>query len=119
MRKNFSFALAAFVVLTLNGCGGVENPREGIIGKWNVSQPFGIGTLVGKAEFRKNGTVTTEMNGRKIESTYKFLDNETIELEMFVGGRKVTEKNKIVNMSADEMSLRDPQGVRADFTRIK
>ena len=119
MRKIFNIALVVFVVLTLNRCGGSEDPREVIIGKWNVSQPAGIVLLVGKAEFRKNGTVTTEMNGRRIESTYKFLDNETIELEMSVGGRKVTEKNKIVNMTADEMSLLDPQGARADFTRIK
>jgi hypothetical protein len=119
MRNIFNIALVASVALTLNGCGGPEDPREVIIGKWKVSQPAGIVLLVGTAEFRKNGTVTTEMNGRRIESNYTFLDAETIELVMWVGGRKVTEKNKIVNMTADEFSLRDPQGARADFTRIK
>ena len=119
MRKIGTFALVAVVGLTLSGCGTSEDYRKGILGKWKVSQSMGMMTLNGTAEFRKDGTVTTEMSGMRIESTYKFLDDETIELVMSVRGQKLTEKNTIVSMSADEMSMRDPKGVRADFTRIK
>jgi|SRR5579871_5199788 len=119
MRKISNSVLVGVVALTLSGCGESVNPRQAIVGKWNVSQSAGIMSFQGTAEFRKDGTVTTEMKGMRIESTYKFLDDETIEVVMSVGGRKLSEKNKIVNMTSDEMSLRDPQGGRADFTRIK
>jgi uncharacterized protein (TIGR03066 family) len=119
MRKIFTLAVVACAVLTLSGCAGPVNPKEAIIGKWHVAQPAGIVMIEGTTEFRKNGAMTTEMGKMKIDGKYHFIDDETIAVEFRMGGRDVYEKNKIVSMTKDEMVLKDPDGVKAEFTRIK
>jgi hypothetical protein len=57
--------------------------------------------------------------GMKIESTYRFIDANNIEVEMSVGGRKLTEINRIASITKEKMVLVDPQGGRAIFTRSK
>jgi hypothetical protein len=119
MRQVRNLAIGVFVLVAVCGCGS-ESPQEMILGKWYVYQPAGIVALHGTAEFRKDGTVITEMGGRTFESTYRFLDdNKTLELGMSVTGRKVTEKNRIAGLKKSEMVLIDPKGVRAEFTRTK
>ncbi|MFL5242308.1 MAG: hypothetical protein ACJ8FY_09390 [Gemmataceae bacterium] len=119
MRKILNLGLVLFVVCALGGCGRSEDPKELILGKWNVKQDFGNRKISGKTEFRKSGGMTTEVMGTKMESRYKFIDDDSIEVEMTVGRMKMTEINKIESITKTKMVLVDPQGVKAEFTRPK
>jgi uncharacterized protein (TIGR03066 family) len=119
MRTFFSFGLVVVVVGTFSGCGASSKRQAMIVGKWDVKQKYGNREISGKVEFRKDGTMTTEAMGMRMESKYKFLDDNNIEVEMAVGGRKVTEKNKIETLSQQQMVLVDPQGGKAVFSRAR
>jgi uncharacterized protein (TIGR03066 family) len=117
MRKILAIAPLLFAVGILSGCGRLSERQSMVLGKWDVRQKFGGRDIAGKVEFRKDGTMTTEAMGKKIDSTYKFLDDNNIEIEMSMGPVKVKEKNKIESVTKQKMVLVDPHGGKAFFTR--
>jgi uncharacterized protein (TIGR03066 family) len=119
MRKLFGFGVGLLVVCTLSGCGGSSKRQAMIIGEWDVKQTFGTREIMGKVEFRKDGSMTTQALGMSMESKYKFIDDNNVEIEMSVGGKKMTEKNKIETITNKQMILVDPRGGKALFTRVR
>src|ERR1700730_9384328 len=119
MRNLVALGLGLFVVCAISGCDDANNAQNLILGKWNVKQQVGSQQISGTTEFRKNGGMTTIALGKRLESTYKFIDGHTIEVERNFGGKAFTEKNKIENISKDNMVLVDPQGGKAIFTRTR
>jgi hypothetical protein len=117
MGKTLGFGLGIFVVCALSGCGGSSKRQAMIVAEWDVTQKVGTREITGKVEFRKDGSMTTRAMSMKMESKYKFIDDQNIEIEMSVAGRKMTEKNKIESMTKKQMVLVDPQGGKAVFTR--
>jgi hypothetical protein len=103
-QYEFRLAIIALAVLLceIAGCGG---PSHDIVGKWRMSQD--ANALVW--EFSKNGAVLIGSNrGRYI------LDRNRIKIE--------TPFAKTVyqmEFSGDRMILREPNGPKLDFTRVK
>jgi hypothetical protein len=114
MRRFLGPTVVLVAILSISGCEQAGNPQELIVGRWNVKQQFGMQEISGKTEFRKNGSMTTEAMGMRMNSTYKFLDRDNIEVRM----AHMTEKNYIESIRKDRMVLVDPKGGRAVFTRI-
>jgi uncharacterized protein (TIGR03066 family) len=119
MRKVFGFGLVVFVVCAFSGCGSTSERQALIVGKWDVRQKLGNREISGKVEFRKDGKMTTEAMGMRLESKYRFLDENNIEVEMCLGPMKMTEKNKIESLTKTQMVLVDPKGEKAFFSRTR
>jgi uncharacterized protein (TIGR03066 family) len=119
MRILFGVGIGLLVICALSGCGGSSKREAMIIGEWDVKQTFGTREITGKVEFRKDGSMTTLAMGMKMDSKYKFIDDNNVEIEMSVGGRKMTEKNKIESITNKQMILVDPRGGKAVFTRVR
>ena len=103
-QYKFRLAIIALAVLLcgIAGCGG---PSHDIVGKWRMSQDANAMVW----EFSKNGAVVIGSNrGRYI------LDRNRIKIE--------TPFAKTVyqmEFSGDRMILREPNGPKLDFTRVK
>src|SRR5262249_34957747 len=100
--------LAAVVVGVLYATGvfsskGADS-RELILGKWEVQDEKEKGGL----EFRKDGSVLAYMEGapEPLPGTYKFLDDEHIELPLSLGGETIPKKMG-VKSSKDELVTPD------------
>jgi len=103
-RHNFRLVIIALGVLLygIAGCGG---PSHDIVGKWRMSQD--VNAMVW--EFSKNGAVMIgSTRGRYI------LDRNRIKIETPFA-RTVYQ----MEFSGDRMILREPNGPKLDFTKVK
>ncbi len=103
-RHKSQLAIVALVALlyAIAGCGG---PSHDIIGKWRMSQD--ANAIVW--EFSKNGAVLIgNTRGRYI------LDRNRIKIETPFA-RTVYQ----MEFSGDRMILREPNGPKLDFTKVK
>jgi hypothetical protein len=103
-RHNFRLVIIALGVLLCGtaGCGG---PSHDIVGKWRLSQDANAMVW----EFSKNGAVLIgDTRGRYI------LDRNRIKIETPFA-RTVYQ----MEFSGDRMILREPNGPKLDFTRVK
>ncbi len=126
MRVARLVALASLVVvLTSSGAllyADDDKPKDLIVGKWEpVKAPEGAKLIV---EFTKDGMVKiTGKVGDKdfnFTGTYKFTDDNNMEREMTINGKKDTKKTKVVKISKDELVTHD-EGDKDDekFKRVK
>jgi len=134
MKKLGIVATAACLALVLSGCSG---PKDKIIGKWERKDTQEImGTKIDikmVLDFQKDGKLkwtasskagekTEEKSG---EGTYKWVDNENIEVTMKdpESGKEKTEKNK-VKVTDTELTItgkNELTGKEEDmkFTKVK
>jgi uncharacterized protein (TIGR03066 family) len=123
-------AVAASLVVLLASTAFLhaeEKAKDLIVGKWQPTKPpEGVQVVF---EFTKDGKF--KMDGKaklegkkeqdvKREGTYKFLDDDTIELAIEQVGKSETTKVKIVKISKDELITRD-DGKKEEnsFKRVK
>jgi uncharacterized protein (TIGR03066 family) len=105
--------LISLVVLT-NGPPAVAQGgknKELIVGKWDI----GMETII---EYRKDGTMTMTIRKVEINGKYKFVEDDTIEVEITFMDK--TKKNRLkVAFKDDEMTTTDPDGKTNRLKRVK
>jgi hypothetical protein len=91
---------SAILAFAIAACG-----KASIVGKWRMS-----GSEATVWEFRTNGAVLVgDVNG-----TYKFGDQERIKIQTPFATSVYQ-----LEISGDQMTLREPGGTELEFTRIK
>jgi uncharacterized protein (TIGR03066 family) len=94
-----------------------SKPRDQIIGKWSGKD----GETDVNVEFNNDGTMKTEKAAgepKSFSGKYKFVDDNTIEMEMDVGDQKQTRKAK-VTIEKDKLTLTDEKDKKLEFTKAK
>jgi uncharacterized protein (TIGR03066 family) len=95
-----------------------SKPKDQIIGKWSGKDGETDLTM----EFNKDGTMKTEVKGGLVSGSvsgkYKFVDDNTIEMEVDVGDQKQTKKAR-VTIEKDKMTLTDDKDKKLEYTRAK
>jgi uncharacterized protein (TIGR03066 family) len=114
MRVTFLPGLALLIVLLSSAPAPSQAAKykELIVGKWDI----GMSTIF---EYRQDGTMkmtlkkTVEINGK-----YKFISDDTIEVEITVGDKTRSNRLKIA-IKDDTMTTTDPDGKQNILTRVK
>ena len=116
--KQFVVAAFAFgLLVNVSGCG--SSPKDMIIGKWEGSQKgLDDKDVAMTVEFMKDGKMKTSTGPLSIEGTYKFTDNDTIEMTMEFLGQKKTLKGK-VKVTKDELEVPDEGDKTLKLKRAK
>src|SRR5262245_63214587 len=114
------------VALCLSACA--SKPKDLIIGKWEPTDSAEKGTL----EFAKDGTMKMGTGPISIQAKYKFIDDQTMEVEMEnpLGGlgagaggvqvqipKTITSRVK-VSVTKDELTTTDDKGKTTKFKRV-
>lgn len=111
-------ATAAAVVLLAAGLAPVhaaDKAQDLIVGKWQPTSEEGKEVTV---EFVNDGILKVVARGMTIEGKYKFLDDDTVEVELTFMGE--TKKSKIrVKVTKDELITTDESKKEDKFTRVK
>ncbi len=122
----------AALALLISSCG--NKPKDLIIGKWEATDDKDKGVV----EFNKDGTFKITSGPFSMNGTYKFVDDNTIEMEMdnpLAGGvdmpsvpggvkidlpKKITTKSK-VKVTKDELTMTelDKDGKEGKTTKGK
>jgi uncharacterized protein (TIGR03066 family) len=95
-----------------------SDARKLLVGKWLSSQKAGDKDLKVMVEFTDKGKVSVTVRDFKVDGTYKFLDDKTIETELVFEGESRKIKNE-VTVTADTLELKDPKGMVSKFERAK
>ena len=96
-----------------------DKAKDLIVGKWEINKENQKGTI----EFGKDNTLKARIkaddNDINITGTYKFLDDDTIEVEMTIMGGSRKHKLK-VTVTKDELKTEDPDNGKKDtLKRVK
>jgi hypothetical protein len=102
------------LALVIAGCGGSDKPQDLIIGTWESTQPDRNGQMVYvRTEWTKDGKVKLVLRKDMIlEGQYTFLEENTVETELTVFGKTITEKMKIESISKGHFVVINPEGKR-------
>jgi len=92
-----------------------DKAKDLIIGKW---EPAGNQGQVPTIEFTKDGKLKITIQQMTIEGTYKFLDDNNVEVEISFMGQTQKEKMK-VECTKDEMTTTDSKNKAEKFKRVK
>jgi uncharacterized protein (TIGR03066 family) len=91
-----------------------EKPKDLILGKWNPAQKDEGPVL----EFLKDGKFKVTFQQVSFEGMYKFIDDNTMDVEITAQGK--TQKDKIkVEVTKDSLTTTDSTGKPEKFTRAK
>jgi uncharacterized protein (TIGR03066 family) len=109
--------LVCLVCLLIASCGPKTNSKELIVGKWSGTNRDTKSAL--SIDFTKDGKVTREGGGVSMPGTYKWTDNDHVEIDLTLPtGKSLKEKNK-VDITADKLTLANEQGTTLDFARVR
>ena len=98
------------VFCTAPGSAAPKN-TDLIVGKWDP----GMNAVI---EYKKDGTMSISVGKDKIDGKYKFLDEDTIEIEL--PGKNGPRTNKLkVAIKDDELTTTDPDGKTTRLKRVK
>ncbi len=84
---------------------------ELIVGKWDI----GMNTIM---EYKKDGGFVMTVGTVAINGKYKFISDDTIEVEISVGDKTKSNKLKVA-FKDDEMTTTDPDGKMNKLKRVK
>ena len=84
---------------------------ELIVGKWDI----GMNTIM---EYKKDGGFVMTVGTVVVNGKYKFISDDTIEVEVTVGDKTKSNKLKVA-FKDDEMTTTDPEGKMNKLKRIK
>jgi uncharacterized protein (TIGR03066 family) len=91
--------------------GQEKKNSELIVGKWDI----GMNTIF---EYRKDGTMLMTIGKVEVPGKYKFINNDTMEVEITFMGKTKSNRLKVV-IKGDEMTTTDPEGKSNKLTRVK
>jgi hypothetical protein len=128
MRKMGIVALSCLLILQ-SGCGP-KKPKDLIVGKWQSSE---ADVLMHVIEFTSDGKLifAASLGGDEIKvvgkalitkptATYKFIDDDTIEVEVSpVPGMPPIKQKVKVKFSGEEMEWTDEQNRVVNYNRLK
>jgi uncharacterized protein (TIGR03066 family) len=90
-------------------------PKDLLVGKWTaVQEGPGGQKLEVSVEFTPDGKLSVSAGPIGLSGSYKWLDDKNIEVE--VAGNK--EKNEVVSVTGEKLTLKDPKGKVETFTRV-
>jgi hypothetical protein len=116
IMKKIGAAVLAGALLVLSGCG--SSPKDLIIGKWESKEKIGDKEITITMEFTKD-KIKTSMGSFSSEGSYKWVDNDNIEVTAKgLDDKEVTEKTK-VKVTDKELELTDKDGKTKKFTKAK
>jgi uncharacterized protein (TIGR03066 family) len=95
--------------------GAADKPKDLIVGKWEPVENKGQAPTI---EFTKDGKLKISIAQMTIEGTYKFLDDNNVEVEISFMGQTQKEKMK-VECTKDEMTTTDSKNKAEKFKRVK
>jgi uncharacterized protein (TIGR03066 family) len=104
-------ALFLLVLSSAPGTAQANKNKELIVGKWDI----GMSTVF---EYRKDGTMLMTIGKVEVPGKYKFVNDDTIEVEITLMGKTRSNRLKVV-IKEDEMTTTDPDGKSNKLTRIK
>ena len=84
---------------------------ELIVGKWDI----GMNTII---EYKKDGTFVMTVGTLAVNGKYKFITDDTIEVELTVGDKTKSNRLKVA-FKDDEMTTTDPDGKTNKLKRVK
>ena len=107
------WTLLAAVVIILTSSASLlhaeDKPKDLIVGKWEPEKvEKGAKAVI---EFTKDGKVmiVASANGKdfKVDGTYKFTDDKTMEVTIVFMDKKDTKKVKVIKVTKDELVTQD------------
>jgi uncharacterized protein (TIGR03066 family) len=115
-----SVVLVAVVIV---GCGG-SKPKDQIVGKWEATE-----SVLGKdvkvvMEFTADGAAKMSMNaeGQEIpgpSGKYKFIDDNTMEIEYTEDGKTKKDKATIESISSEKVVMVGEGGKKKELKKVK
>ncbi len=115
--RYLTFCAVGLVCVLMASCGPNSNSKELLVGKWTGANRDTKSALT--MDFTKDGKVTREGGGVTMPGTYKWTDNDHVEIDLTLPtGKSLKEKNK-VNVSSDKLTLTNDQQTTLDFTRVR
>jgi uncharacterized protein (TIGR03066 family) len=125
--KTLARVVAVFVVLALltGTATAADKNKDLIVGKW---EPADVKDKKASAviEFTKTGELKVSVKGEgfnfDVKGTYKFIDDNTVEITVdnpLAKGEKKSDKMKIKSISGDDMVIENAQGKEEKMKRIK
>lgn len=112
MRKASWIILSAFLAFAV-GCGG-SKPSNQIVGKWNAELPKDapkeLAGMMPVMEFKNDGVLIMSMGPINMNAKYKFVADDTMEVEMDVPGKGKDAKKMKVEIKGDEMTTTELEG---------
>jgi uncharacterized protein (TIGR03066 family) len=103
--------VGAMLLVAVGSVVAAPKNAELIVGKWDI----GMNTIM---EYKKDGGFVMTVRTKAINGKYKFLTDDTIEVEITVGDKIGISKLKIA-IKDDEMTTTDPDGKMNKLTRVK
>jgi uncharacterized protein (TIGR03066 family) len=100
--KKLAVVAVACAALVFAGCSG---PKEKIIGKWETKEKVGDKEMAMTMEFTKDGKVKMAMDPISIEGTYKWTDNDHIEITMKNPMTEKEDTTKLTVKKVDDKEL--------------
>jgi hypothetical protein len=122
MRTTRSLAAAGLALLLAGVALAQPKPQEAILGKWESNEKKGDADIKTALEFLRDGRTTMSLQitkgGKEVtkhseEGTYKWLDDETIEVTV----NKEAEKVK-VKVTDKELTITPKKGEALKFARV-
>lgn len=112
MLKILRILLALACLLAALGCA--PSPREALIGAWEIVS----GSSRAEWEFQENGDFRMEVDGSLFETTFQFVDDDTIRIvaPKDFGGQDATLDFRI---QGDQLTLTSQAGDSITFNRVK
>lgn len=106
----------------LSQAGDAKNPKELILGKWELKKDFKGKEIVTTIEFKKDGKGERSFFGKGIEISYKILSDTELEITApgFKGGEaKTTKYNYKVTETMLELTVPEKEKFKQVYTRAK
>jgi uncharacterized protein (TIGR03066 family) len=112
----FLLTLCAVCVVTASLSAG-DKPKDLIVGKW---EPAEKNAMTPTIEFTKDNKlkISVPQANLTVEGTYKFVDDNNVEVEISFMGQTQKEKLK-VEVTKDSLTTTDSKGKNDKFTRAK
>ena len=103
--------VVAVLLLVVGALNAAPKNAELIVGKWDI----GMNTIM---EYKKDGTFVMTVGTLVVNGKYKFISDDTIEVEITVGDKTKSNKLKVA-FKDDEMTTTDPEGKMNKLKRVK
>ena len=105
--------VVAVLAILLTGCGGKKTVKDQIIGTWSGNDPQLGGAVT--FTFMKDGKAQIAVSAVTVDITYKWVNDNTIELNIDMAGQTQTQQ-MTVGINGNKMSL-TANGQTVEFTK--
>jgi uncharacterized protein (TIGR03066 family) len=112
-------SLVVILAASLSPLRAADKPKDLIVGKWKPTKEKDKDSVL---DFQKDGKLKITLNAElSIDGSYKFLDDDTMEVELTFKGKTDTIKMKVKVTKDELITTQDKNGKKKEdkFKRIK